>query len=66
MARTGGNPDLKKYQYTTDNEEPNKHPINVKVPKSMFNKLDERFGDKKNDFIREAIAKALNELEKSA
>ncbi|AFZ27212.1 hypothetical protein Cylst_5172 [Cylindrospermum stagnale PCC 7417] len=61
MSRPGGNPDLAKFQFQSGDEEPNNVKLALWIKQSMMSKLKEL--PNKNDFIREAIAKALAELE---
>lgn len=60
-GRPGGNPEIAKYGFTTDREEPLTEKIQLRVSMSMKQALDQIDGDR-NEFIREAIAKALEKL----
>ena len=63
MPRPGGNPDLVKHQYPApEGRESNNERINFWGPKSMREKLD-KLGSKKAEFLRQAVAKALDELD---
>ncbi|HLO86881.1 MAG TPA: hypothetical protein VK203_18025 [Nostocaceae cyanobacterium] len=63
MSNPKGNPDNLK-PFTTDRDEPLVERLNIRITKSMSDKLN-AFGDKKAEFCREAINKALEEHEKS-
>lgn len=56
-GRPGGNPDLKKYFYTTDREEPLRSRLQIRVPDS----LKEQVQNKENwqEFVRQAIVEKL-------
>ncbi len=58
-GRPGGNPDLKKYGFTTDRPEPLRESVHVRVSASMKKQLKEK--ENWQEFVREAIAKALEE-----
>ena len=61
MARIGGNPDLKNYQFEAAGEESNNARISFWTTKTMKDKLDKL--ENRSQFIREAIAKSLEELD---
>ncbi len=63
MARPGGNPTLKKYQFKAAGEEPNNAKLSIWIPQSMKSKLD--CLPNKNDVIRQAIAACLENLAQS-
>lgn len=65
MPRPGGNPDLYKSGFQAAGEEPIIHTFNVKLAESMKSKLDS-MGKSKSEFVRKAIAKALEELDKKS
>ena len=58
-GRPGGNPDLIKYAFKTDRDEPLREKVNLRVSKSMLEKLKEK--ENWHEFIRQAIARALEE-----
>ncbi|MTJ15513.1 MULTISPECIES: hypothetical protein [unclassified Dolichospermum] len=58
MSRTGGNPELKKHQFTCEGE-PNNAQLRLWVQPSLLKRLNETKGDKRNQFIRETLIKAL-------
>lgn len=60
MPRPGGNPDLVKFQYQSE-DEPNNERLSLWIKPSMMSKLKEL--PNKNEFIRQAIAKALEDVE---
>jgi hypothetical protein len=60
MPRPGGNPGLKKYAFTAAGEESNNCRLSFWVPQSMKDKLDAL--ENRPEFVRAAIAKALEEL----
>jgi hypothetical protein len=60
MARPGGNPDLKKHAFTAAGDESNNCRLSFWVPESMKRKLDAI--PNRPEFVRAAIAKALEEL----
>lgn len=57
-GRPGGNPEIAKYGFTTDREEPLTERIQLRVSVSMKQALEQIDGDR-NEFIREVLAKAL-------
>ena len=59
MANFKGNPDLKKYEFTTEREEPCIHLVNLKMPLSLKNKLKAK--ENWQEFVRQTLAKALAE-----
>jgi hypothetical protein len=60
MARTGGNPDLKKHEFKASGEESNNARISFWTSKTMKDQLDSL--ENRSEFIRQALAKALEEL----
>jgi hypothetical protein len=56
-GRPGGNPDLKKYGFTTDRTEPLREKLQLRISEEMKKKLESR--ENWQEFVREAIAKAL-------
>jgi hypothetical protein len=60
MSRTGGNPDLEKYQFTTEREEPLTAKFTLRVTHSMLTELkaisnwQEKTREKLSDLVREA------------
>ena len=60
-GRPGGNPDIKQYGFKTDRAEPLKERVQIRIPTSMKQKLQEQ--DNWQEFVRQAIAKALEEKE---
>jgi hypothetical protein len=60
-GRPGGNPGLKKFQFSAAGDEPLNVALRVKIAPSMDEKL--RKLPNKAEFVREAIARALEELE---
>lgn len=63
-GRPGGNPDISKHGFQAAGDEPNIYRLNVRIPESLKIRLDP-MGKDKNQFVRNAIAKALEELDKS-
>lgn len=61
MSNPKGNPDIVKYGFTTDREEPLRERVQIRVPASMKEKLQEQ--ENWQEFARQAIAKALQEQE---
>ena len=59
MARKGGNPDLKKYQFTTERDEPLTAKFTLKVTHSMLTELQAI--DHWREFVRDAIADKLKQ-----
>lgn len=57
-GRPGGNPDLKKYSFTTDRDEPLRERLQIRVPASMKQELEAK--DNWQEFVRQAIAEKLN------
>jgi hypothetical protein len=53
----GGNPDLKKYCFTTERDEPLRERLQIRVPASMKKELEAR--DNWQEFVRIAIAEKL-------
>ena len=60
-GRPGGNPDIAKYGFKTERPEPLREQINIRVSTSMKKSLLKQ--KNWNEFVREAIAKALQEQE---
>ena len=60
MSRTGGNPDLVKYQFKPKGTAPLEKKISVNLTAEMHQKVMSLGG---SEFIRLAIAKALEERE---
>ncbi len=60
-GRPGGNPDIKQYGFKTDRAEPLKERVQIRIPTSMKQKLQEQ--ENWQEFVRQAIAKALEEKE---
>ena len=58
MSRTGGNPELKKHQFACEGE-PNNAQLRLWVQPSLLKRLNETKGNKRNQFIREILIKAL-------
>jgi hypothetical protein len=56
-GRPGGNPDIKKYGFKTDRDEPLKERVQIRVPASMKKKLLEK--DNWQEFVRQLINQAL-------
>ncbi|RCJ42198.1 hypothetical protein A6770_08275 [Nostoc minutum NIES-26] len=61
MARKKGNPDIKKYGFSTERDEPLTERFNIRVTQSMMAKL--KALESPADFARQAIQKALDELD---
>ena len=61
-GRPGGNPDLVKYQYTTERDEPLTEKLQLRITKSMLEQL--KLLENKNEFVREAIAQRLRRRKK--
>jgi hypothetical protein len=57
-GRPGGNPDLQKYSFTTDRDEPLRERLQIRVPASMKKELEAK--DNWQEFVRQAIAEKLN------
>ncbi len=60
MPRPGGNPDLKEHEFKAAGDESNNCRLSFWVPQSMKAKLDSL--PNRPEFVRMAIAKALEEL----
>ena len=56
-GRSGGNPDLKKFQFTAKGDESLVQTISIRISESMFKKLKEK--DNYREFCRQAIAEKL-------
>jgi hypothetical protein len=57
-GRPGGNPDLQKYSFTTERDEPLRERLQIRVPASMKKELEAK--DNWQEFVRQAIAEKLN------
>lgn len=57
-GRPGGNPDIVKYSFKPSGEEGLSIRLQIKITKSMAIAL-EALGDRKSDFVRQAISEAL-------
>lgn len=57
-GRPGGNPDLKKYSFTTNRDEPLRERLQIRVPASMKQELEAK--DNWQEFVRQAITEKLN------
>ena len=63
MSRPGGNPDLVQHQFQApEGQESNNARIAFWAPQSTKDRL-ERLGRDKSEFLRQAVARALDELE---
>ena len=60
MSRPGGNPDLVKYQFKSKGTAPLEKKLSVNLTAEMHQEVMKRGG---SEFIRNAIAKALQERE---
>ena len=58
-GRPGGNPELAKFRFTTDRDEPLRERLQIRVPASMKQQLLTH--ENWQEFVRQAIAKALDE-----
>ncbi len=56
-GRPGGNPDIKKYGFKTDRDEPLRERLQIRVPASMKQQLLSQ--DNWQEFVRQAIAEKL-------
>ena len=56
-GRPGGNPDIKKYGFKSDRDEPLRSRLQLRVPDSMKQQLDQQ--DNWQEFVRQAIAEKL-------
>ncbi len=61
MSNPKGNPDIVKYGFKSDRAEPLRERVQIRVPTSMKEKLQEQ--ENWQEFVRNAIAKALQEQE---
>ena len=57
MSRSGGNPELKHFQFTTDRDEPLTEKITVRISTSMLYALKQQ--DNYREFVRQAIEEKL-------
>jgi hypothetical protein len=64
MARPGGNPELKKYQFSSEGE-PNNAQLHIWITKSLLTRLNNKFGANRNKWIRETLIKTLDEIDKN-
>ena len=63
MPRPGGNPELVNHQFPApEGRESNNARVSFWAPASTKDRL-ERLGSRKAEFLRQAVAKALDELE---
>ena len=62
-GRPGGNPDIVKYGFTTERKEALTAQMNVRVAPSMLAKVKKQ--KNWNEFVRQAIEKALAEVEEA-
>jgi hypothetical protein len=62
MARIGGNPDLEKYQFTTNRDEPLTAKFTLRVTPKMLSELEAI--ENWREFVREAIAQKLREVKR--
>jgi len=66
MARPGGNPDIAKYGFKTDRPEPLQYRVQVRVPRSLgerLERLESEMYPNKQEWLRQAIAEKLDQLE---
>jgi hypothetical protein len=56
-GRPGGNPDIKKYGFKTERNEPLRERLQIRVPASMKQQLKQL--DDWQEFVRQAIAEKL-------
>ena len=56
-GRPGGNPDIKQYGFTTDRDEPLRERLQLRVPASMKQQLQQQ--DNWQELVRQAIAEKL-------
>jgi hypothetical protein len=56
-GRPGGNPDIVKFRYQTDRDEPLRERLQIRVPASMKQKVQQQ--DDWQEFVRQAIAEKL-------
>jgi hypothetical protein len=64
MARPGGNPELKKYQFSCEGE-PNNAQLRLWVTKSLLSRLNNTFGTNRNKWIRETLTRALDKIDEN-
>lgn len=60
MARPGGNPELSKYQFTTERDEPLTQKFTLRVTDSMLEQL-RSLDTNWREFVREAISDKLKQ-----
>jgi hypothetical protein len=58
-GRPGGNPDIVKFRFTTEREEPLREKLQIRVPASMKQQIQQQ--DNWQEFVRQAIAIALEQ-----
>ena len=58
MVRPGGNPELVRYQFTTNREEPLIAKLSLRVTPSMLSAIKEQ--ENWQEFVRKALAEALH------
>lgn len=56
-GRPGGNPDIKQYGFKSDRDEPLRSRLQLRVPDSMKQQLEQQ--DNWQEFVRQAIAEKL-------
>jgi len=56
-GRPGGNPDIEKFRFKTDRDEPLRERLQIRVPASMKQELQQQ--DNWQEFVRQAIADKL-------
>jgi hypothetical protein len=56
-GRPGGNPDIKEYGFKTDRKEPLRERLQIRVPTSMKQQLQQQ--ENWQEFVRQAIAEKL-------
>lgn len=59
-GRPGGNPDIKKYGFKTDRDEPLRELLQIRVATSMKQQLKQQ--DNWQEFVRQAIAEKLESV----
>lgn len=57
MSRSGGNPGLKHFQFTTDRDEPLTEKITIRISASMLHVLKQQ--ENYREFVRQAIEEKL-------
>lgn len=61
MARPGGNPDLEKYRFQTNREEPLTEKITLRISTRMAGQIEQI--ENYREFVRQAIAEKLEKLQ---